>query len=76
MGPPSLQDDSITEPAEYAIVNKPPKTEILKQDFLSSSTMHESTSSVDLSTQEFEGVSMSTSKIESSLASDSGLIGE
>ncbi|KAK9712410.1 hypothetical protein QE152_g24900 [Popillia japonica] len=74
MGPPSLQEDSITEPVvEYAVVNKAHKLDHTK-NFISSSLMNESTSSIDVSTQDFDGMSASMSKMDSSMASDSGLI--
>ncbi|KAI4469914.1 hypothetical protein MML48_1g11233 [Holotrichia oblita] len=76
MGPPSLQEDSITEPVvEYAVVNKAHKLDHTK-NFISSSLMNESTSSIDVSTQDFDGMSASMSKMDSSVASDSGLIGK
>ncbi|KRT84864.1 hypothetical protein AMK59_1002, partial [Oryctes borbonicus] len=75
MGPPSLQEDSITEPAvEYAVVNKTHKLDSSGKNFISSSVMNESTSSIDVSTQDFDGMSASMSKMDSSVASDSGLI--
>lgn len=77
MGPPSLQEDSITEPVvEYAVVNKSHKLDTSTRNFISSSIMNESTSSVDLSTQDFDPMSASMSKMDSSVASDSGLIGK
>lgn len=76
MGPPSLQEDSITEPVEYAVVNKSHKIDHTVRNFISSSLMNESTSSIDASTQDFDGISASASKMDSSVASDSGLIGK
>ncbi|XP_071057520.1 uncharacterized protein [Onthophagus taurus] len=73
MGPPSLQEDSMTtEPiVEYAVVNKAAK-HYEKNNFInnSSSVMNESTSSIDVSIQDVT----CNSKMDSSVASDSGLI--
>lgn len=64
-GPPSIQDEAVPEPVEYAQVVKVRKADKNHQ-------MNDSTSSIDVSTQDIDGSSMS--KLDTSMASDSGLI--
>lgn len=73
LGPPSLQDDSVTEPVKHVSSSSNIEETIVKEP-ASSGTMYDSTSSVDVS-HDFD--ELTTSKMDASYSTcDSGLIGK